>query len=252
MHRASRITIWVRYGSKNGYGSLRGDPDVWNEELSSRVLSRTSSKSGCNYWGMDHGYGLWVMDRGHSMDHIHSYPLKWYGSWVWMVRGMDRAFTCWSAAICHISLLSHRSATGLLSSSTVLQYTGAICQKIYGSLTISRITHGPETKCNVHQFSLIFLKYFMKKSGDKGIATKTENSKLDSRSWGEPRDLSTDAKKGLRWYTRETKGQPFERNPKDDTQTKTQLGRLQAIQRKTNAERHQTKSQRSEWFLLNN
>jgi hypothetical protein len=52
-------------------------------------------------------------------------------------------------------------------------------------------------RCNFHPFSLIFLKYFMKKSGDKGIATKTESTKLDSRSWGEPRDLST-AKKGLR------------------------------------------------------
>ena len=162
MRRASRITIWVRYGSKNGYGSLRGDPDVWNEELSSRVLFRTSSKGSCpgplqkvvaitEVWimGMDRGYG--------------SYPLKWYGSWVWImgmdrmwVRGMDRAFTCWSAAICHISLLSHRSATWLLSSSTVLQYTGAICQKIYGSLTISRISHGPETKV---QFSSIFLNF---------------------------------------------------------------------------------------------
>ena len=31
------------YGSKNGYGSFRGDPDVWNEELSASVLIRTLS-----------------------------------------------------------------------------------------------------------------------------------------------------------------------------------------------------------------
>jgi hypothetical protein len=33
------------YGSKNGYGWFRGDPDVWNEELSASVLIRTLSRA---------------------------------------------------------------------------------------------------------------------------------------------------------------------------------------------------------------
>ena len=37
------------YGSKNGYGTLCGDPDIWNEELSVRVLFRTLFKKNFKY-----------------------------------------------------------------------------------------------------------------------------------------------------------------------------------------------------------
>ena len=44
------VCIYIyRYGSKNGYGSFRGDPDVWNEELSVRVLFRTLFKRRLKY-----------------------------------------------------------------------------------------------------------------------------------------------------------------------------------------------------------
>ena len=46
-----RVFCWFRHGyeTKIGYGTLRGDPDVWNEELSFRVLFRTLFKRRLKY-----------------------------------------------------------------------------------------------------------------------------------------------------------------------------------------------------------
>ena len=48
MAKKSELLLYS-YESKNGYGTLRGDLDVWNEELSVRVLFRTLFKRRLKY-----------------------------------------------------------------------------------------------------------------------------------------------------------------------------------------------------------
>ena len=170
-----------------------------------------------------------------------------YGSWVWIACGSG----VWIGPL-HVDLqpyviypfLATAQPPGFLVALPCCNTQAQFVKRFMDHLQFQGFHMARRQRCNFHQFSLIFLKYFMKKSGDKGIATKTESTKLDSR--GASPGISAQQRKDYgdtQGKHRETKAQPFERNPKDDTQTKTQLGRLQAIQRKTNAERHQTKSQ---------
>lgn len=123
-----------------------------------------------------------------------------YGSWVWIACGSG----VWIGPL-HVDLqpyviypfLATAQPPGFLVALPCCNTQAQFVKRFMDHLQFQGFHMARRQRCNFHPFSLIFLKYFMKKSGDKGIATKTESTKLDSRSWGEPRDLST-AKKGLR------------------------------------------------------
>jgi hypothetical protein len=46
-----RVEVCFGYGSKNGYGSIRYDPDVWNEGVQQMISNDSISSK---------GYGSWV------------------------------------------------------------------------------------------------------------------------------------------------------------------------------------------------
>ena len=69
MAKKSELLLYS-YESKNGYGTLRGDLDVWNEELSVRVLFRTLFKRRLKYRLKNK-----QIDKQIYIYHIHTYRI---------------------------------------------------------------------------------------------------------------------------------------------------------------------------------
>ena len=88
------------YGSKNGYGSFRGDPDVWNERVKYKRFDTDLLRRYTLKW---HG----ISTIRHFLVRIKgmrgSCPLEMYGSWVW-IGAMDRLWVTTSRKDQHDSL----------------------------------------------------------------------------------------------------------------------------------------------------
>ena len=95
----SLIPVWP-YGSKNGYGSFRGDPDVWNERVKYKRFDTDLLRRYTLKW---HG----ISTIRHFLVRIKgmrgSCPLEMYGSWVW-IGAMDRLWVTTSRKDQHDSL----------------------------------------------------------------------------------------------------------------------------------------------------